>query len=76
MGRRHIAVGVQQEGGRGDGRLEGSLELHVAPTELCEHVRGVAQVTGHVGADVGGRSQSPVSLGAPRAEIRRDESAP
>ena len=76
MGGRDVAVGVQQERGRGDRRLEGSLELHVAPTELGEHVRGVAQVTGHVGADVGGRCQSPVSLCAPRAELRRSESAP
>ncbi len=32
---------------------------------------GVAQVTGHVGADVGGRRQSPLSLRAPRAELGR-----
>jgi hypothetical protein len=71
MGGRHVAVGVQLEGGCGDRRLERALEVHVAPTELGQHLRGVAEVTGHIGADVGGRCQSPEPLGVPRAELRR-----
>ena len=64
MGGRDIAVGLQQGRGRGDGRLEGSLDLCVAPPQLRKHVRGVAQVAGDVGADVGGRCESPLSVGA------------
>jgi hypothetical protein len=38
MGGGDVAVDVQQEGGRGDRRLERRLELHVAPTQLDEHL--------------------------------------
>src|SRR5262245_6335309 len=71
MGRRHVTVGVEQEGGRGDCRQEGPLDLHLSSTELAEHVRGVAEVTGHVRADVRGSGKSAVPLGAPRTELRR-----
>src|SRR5262245_42820678 len=35
------------------------------------HVRGVAEVTGYVRADVRGRGQSPVPLAGPWTELRR-----
>ena len=43
----------------------------MALTELCQDVRGVAQVGSDVGSDVGGRCQTPSSLYFTQAEIRR-----
>ena len=61
----HIAVAVQQVIGARDGGLERAAGAGAGAASLLKQARGVAQVTGHDGAQVGGLCQ-PLAPAFPR----------
>ena len=59
MSRVDVAIAVQQDEGGRHRRLHRLLELRVGPVGVSKQLRCMAELSGHVSADVGG-------LGKPR----------
>ncbi len=66
MGGRDVAFALRQERGCRDGDLKGRLDLGPAASQFGEHPGRVAQVPGHLCADIRGRAQTSVTIRAPR----------
>ena len=71
MGGRDVAFALRQECSRRDGDLKGRLDLGPAASQFGEHPGRVAQVPGHLCADIRGRSQTSLTIRARGADLRR-----
>ena len=64
-----VAFPVEEQEGGCDRGLERSAPTGVGLSGVDEQARGVTQLAGDVGADVGRFGQPPAPVGAPRAEV-------
>jgi hypothetical protein len=62
MSRVDVAIAVQQDEGGRHRRLHRLLELRVGPVGVSKQLRRMAELSGHVSADVGGLGKPPASV--------------